>query len=40
MILPLEETTTFYEVNAMLTIGEIGKEKKKTTITRRHYHCE
>jgi hypothetical protein len=35
-----EETTSFYGVNATLTIGEIKREKNKTVITRRHHHCE
>jgi hypothetical protein len=34
------KTTSFYGVNAMLLIGEIGREKEKTIITRRNYHCE
>jgi hypothetical protein len=38
--LPLGKTTCFYGVNATLLIGEIGREKEKTIITRRNYHCE
>jgi hypothetical protein len=39
MNLPLEETTSFYEINALLLIGEIRGEKEKIINTRRHYHC-
>jgi hypothetical protein len=38
MNLPLEETTSFYRVNATLLIDEIEGEKEKIIITRRHYH--
>jgi hypothetical protein len=39
MNLPLGKTTSFCGVNAILLIGEIGREKEKTIITQRHYHC-
>jgi hypothetical protein len=35
-----EETTNFYGINATLLISEIGREKEKIIIIRRHYHFE
>jgi hypothetical protein len=35
-----EETISFYKVNTLILISEIGRDKEKIIITRRHYHCE
>jgi hypothetical protein len=35
-----EETTSFYRINATLSIGQIGREKEKIIIIWKHHHCE